>query len=293
MTGVIYKATAGYYYVYADGDHVTCRARGLMRKDGRSPLVGDIAEFEPEGDGTGTITGFAPRKNQLIRPALANLDFMLIVLSVTDPLPNLPVADKLIAVLEHKDIEPVIVLTKTDLAASADSIALADIYRQAGFTVFVVDSMTGTGVDALRDFISGHFCALCGNSGVGKSSLINALAPGSGLTTGETSKKLGRGRHTTRTVEVYGICGGFVADTPGFSTVEVARMSEIDKGMLAACFRDFTPYQGKCRFQDCAHLREAGCAVTAAVEAGEIPRSRHESYAIIYNEIKDLKHWQR
>lgn len=296
--GVIYKATGGFYYVYCEGTpdspeplDLECRARGLFRKEGRKPLVGDRVEVQPGWGGSGTVEDILPRSNELLRPPLANLDYMVAVLSVTDPAPNLVVVDKYLAVLEHKDIEPLIAITKSDIESPDE---LERVYRGAGFRVFVTDCVTRSGVEELTAQLAGRFSAFSGNSGVGKSSLLNAIDPALGITTGGTSKKLGRGRHTTRHVETYRLPGGgFVADTPGFTSLEIVQMSDITKEDLAGCFREFAPYVERCRFHDCAHICEKGCAVLAAVEAGEIAPSRHGSYRHLYDEIKDVKEWER
>lgn len=295
--GVIYRATAGFYSVYSPAQagaaalHVECRGRGLFRKDGRNPLVGDRVQVRLNEDGSGTVEEILPRKNELLRPPLANLDYMVLVLSVDDPAPNLLVVDKYLAVLEHEGIPPMIVITKSDLAAPE---TLADLYRGVGFPVFVTEQGTGRDIDVLTQALQGKFSAFTGNTGVGKSSLLNALQPTLDLPVGDTSKKLGRGKNTTRHVETHQIPGGgFVADTPGFTALELAAVSAITKDTLADSFRDFRPYATSCRFIDCSHTVEAGCAVLQAVKDGEIAPSRHESYSQIYAEIKDLADWQR
>lgn len=290
-TGRIVKATGGYYYVETDSGVVECRARGIFRKEGTSPCVGDRVEIQLDGEGTGTVDVIMERKNVLIRPPLANLDYMVVVVSMADPAPNFYVTDKFLAVLEHKDIPAVVAITKTDLA---DPEEVASVYRKAGYPVHIVSNGTGEGIEALKDRLAGKLCAFSGNSGVGKSSLLNAIDPRFSLEVGDISKKLGRGRHTTRHVELFQLDNdAMIADTPGFSSVEVLRMSEIGKESLPWCFVEFEPYLGKCRFVDCSHTCEAGCAVLDALEAGEIGRSRHNSYVQLYHEVKDLKDWER
>lgn len=293
LTGVIYKATGGFYYVYVGetGAEVECRGRGILRKDGQKPLVGDRIRLSLNEDGSGNVDEILPRKNSLVRPPLSNLDYMVAVLSVTDPAPNLLVVDKFLAVLEHKEIEPIIAITKSDLT---DPGPLVSIYSGAGFSVFVTDLATGAGIGELTDQLAGKFSAFSGNSGVGKSTLLNAIHPDLGLSVGDTSKKLGRGRHTTRHVETHRLPGGgFVADTPGFTSLELTQMSEITAAELADCFREFAPYLGQCKFLDCTHTCEKGCAVLEAVEKGEIPPSRHGSYRQLHGELREVKEWER
>lgn len=184
-----------------------------------------------------------------------------------------------------------IVLTKADLAENGQQ--YADIYKKAGYPVVLCNARSGAGADELPALISGKLCAFTGNSGVGKSTLLNRLCPDLALETGETSKKLGRGRHTTRHCELYPVAGGWVADTPGFSALELERDAEIDKDELPGCFPDFRPYLGDCRFNSCTHVADKGCAVCAAVERGEISESRHNSYVEFYNQVKDIKKWER
>lgn len=290
MEGRIIRALAGFYTVQCEEGPVECRARGLLRREGRSPCVGDIARIEPAGDGTGRLLGVLPRKNELFRPPLANLDQLVLVASVADPAPNLLVLDKMIAIAEFKEMEPVLLITKADLSQPAE---LESIYRRAGLQVAVVSSRTGEGLDAVRALLSGKLSAFTGNSGVGKSSLLNRLDPRLGLATAAISEKLGRGRHTTRHVELYELpTGGWVADTPGFSEVELLRFATVYKGQLPLCFREFTPYEGRCRYSDCAHIQEPGCAVRAAVESGAVAPSRYESYRHLYEEVSQLKEWE-
>lgn len=291
ITGRIFRATGGFYSVATPLGDLECRARGLFRKEGRSPLVGDLADVLPAEDGTGTVVGIHDRKNELVRPPLANLDCMVVVLSVSDPRPNLYVVDKYLAVLEYSEIDAVIVITKTDLR---DPDTLASLYRAAGYTVYTVSSETGEGLAALKEELAGKFCAFSGNSGVGKSSLLSALDPRFSPEVGDVSKKLGRGRHTTRHVEIYPLDNGaYLADTPGFSSVETVQMSAVDKESLPHCFRDFAPLMGQCRFTDCSHTREKGCAVLEALEQGEIAPSRHNSYMMMYEEVKGVREWEK
>lgn len=274
----------------ADGTLYTCKARGKFRKERISPYAGDRVRITVEEDGTGAVEEILPRKNFLVRPPLANLDRLFVVSSVREPFPDSLVIDKTIAAAEIANIEPVLILTKTDLQ---DGSELKAVYDSAGISCLVVSSATGEGVEAVRELLKGKISAFTGNSGVGKSSLLNAMFPEFGLKTGEISQKLGRGRHTTREVELYQIGpDSYVADTPGFSTFDIERYQLTDKEQLVFGFREFAPYLGKCQFTSCSHTCEKGCAVLQAVEEGKIAKSRHESYMAMYEEIKDVRAWK-
>lgn len=266
-----------------------CRARGLFRKEGTSPLVGDWVEIEDTGGEKGYVVEILNRKNSLIRPPLANLDQLFLVVSVADPQPNLLVLDKLIAIAERKSIEPLLVITKTDLGAGE---ALLKRYEKAGFRVFRVGLDRDDDLKPLLQAMEGKISAFCGNSGVGKSSLLNRIDERLDLSTGQISQKLGRGRHTTRHVQLYPVSGGYIADTPGFSSMDLERYEVILKDQLQYCFREFEPYLDRCRFTGCSHTKEKGCAVLAALERGEIAPSRHESYFILYESAKNIKEWE-
>ena len=291
LDGLILQGVGGFYQVEAADAVYICRARGLFRKDKRVPVAGDRVGIAVDGDGTGVIEVLRERRNMLVRPPVANLDLLAVVASVTDPSPNTLVMDKMIALAEINGIEPVIVITKTDLKAPD---ALEEIYRRAGFAVFVVSAQAPESIEPLRKVLSGKLSAFTGNSGVGKSSLLNRLDPRLSRETGETSKKLGRGRHTTRTTVLYRQPGGgYIADTPGFSSIEFERTQMIRKEALSGCFREFDAYFGKCRYGSCTHMGEDGCAVGQAVREGRIPPSRLESYQAIYREVKDWKEWEK
>lgn len=281
--GRVLGVLGGFYTVRTDEGTVECRGRGSLRKQGVSPLAGDLVRVTVQEDGTGAIEELLARKNALRRPPVANVDCLVLVSSVTDPAPNLPVLDAMIALAEEQEIEPIIVFNKSDLE---DAAALHALYEQAGFRTFTVSAETGDGVETLKTALSGKICVFSGNSGVGKSSLLNRLDPRLGLSTGETSRKLGRGRHTTRATVLYEReDGGFFADTPGFSSLELPRLTDIDPDNLPFCFREFLPYLGKCKFASCHHVSEKGCAVCEAVAAGEIASSRHQSYCAMRKEI--------
>ena len=289
LEGRIVKATGGFYYVETAEGRLECRARGLFRKEGITPYVGDRVQAEPTQPGKGYVVEILPRKNSLIRPPLANIDRLVLVVSTTQPEPNPLVLDTMLAIACRREIPPLIVFTKKDLAERED---LEAVYRQAGFPVLAVSSRTGEGLEAVRAQLEGGLIALSGNSGAGKSSLLNALFPGLALPTAAISDKLGRGRHTTRHVELYPLPGGgYVADTPGFSAVELEQYERMTKDQLQYCFPEFEPYLLRCRFTGCSHTKELGCAVLEAVEKGEISPSRHQSYRILYDQLKEIKEW--
>lgn len=289
IRGRIIKAIGGFYYVEAAGTVYECRARGVFRKKNMSPLVGDLVTAVVLEDGTGTVSEITPRKNQLVRPPIANLDQLILVVSICDPAPSTLVIDKMIAAAEEQGIEPILVVSKTDLQ---DAGWLRAIYEKAGIPFYAVSSVTGEGVEAVRPLLQGKITAFTGNTGAGKSSLLNCIDPAFDLATGEISQKLGRGRHTTRHVELLPVEGGYVADTPGFSFIQIERYNMVKKEDLQFCFREFSPYLQSCQFVSCSHVKEKGCAVLEAVEKGQISPSRHESYVAMYNEVKDIKEWQ-
>ena len=288
--GRIGKALSGFYYVEReDGSLLTCRARGKFRKEGITPLVGDWVEVRETEPGCGMVWEIEPRRNAFLRPAVANIDQMVVIASAAIPVTDPFLIDRVTAIAALKDCGVVVCINKCDLEAGDD---LAAIYRQAGFPVVQVSAETGQGIAELRSMLVGKLSAFTGNSGVGKSSILNAVEPGFSLQVAEVSEKLGRGRHTTRHVELYRLsCGGFVIDTPGFSSCEEAELGLALKERLPETFVEFRPYLGKCRFMGCSHTREKGCAVLAAVKEGAIPHSRHESYKRLYLELKDLRTW--
>lgn len=289
--GMIRKGIDGFYYVESAGKIQECRARGIFRKMGITPMAGDHVLFTAKEGKDGTVDRILPRRNFLLRPPVANIDQLAIVVSVRDPSPNLLILDKTIAASEDRGIEPFLVFSKVDLQ-SADP--LCEIYAKTGYRYFCISSVSGEGVEAVKSLLRGKVTAFTGNSGAGKSSLINSMFGRFHLKTGEISRKLGRGRHTTRQVELLKLeNGGYVADTPGFSSIDLEKCDRIQKENLPFCFREFVPFLGKCKFTSCSHTCEKGCAVLRAVEAGEISRSRHESYVEIYRELKDRKEWEK
>lgn len=289
--GIITKALSGFYYV-DDGERITaCRGRGRLRRQKVTPLVGDRVRFTPTEEGSGALEEVLPRKNQFYRPAVANIDQLVIIASEAIPVTDPFLIDRVAAIAEGRNCEPVICVNKCDLAPGEE---LARIYRTAGFPTVQVSAETGEGIRELETLIAGKVCAFTGNSGVGKSSILNALEPRFSLATGEVSQKLGRGRHTTRHVELFRLsCGAMAADTPGFSSFDIDQEETARKEELAPCFREFRPYFGQCRFPDCAHVKEKGCAVLAAVKAGEIPLSRHRSYVRLYQQAAAIPDWER
>lgn len=291
--GRIVRSLGGFYTLRdGEGRELECRARGVFRKQNIKPCVGDWALAEVTEEGSGYVLELRPRKNALVRPPLANLDQLIMVVSIVDPAPNTLVLDKLLAIAEMQKIEPVVAVTKADLSpqAAAD---FAQLYSQAGFPTALCSSVSGQGLEELRSLLTGKLSAFCGNSGAGKSSLLNALDSRLGLGTGDISQKLGRGRHTTRHVEIYDLGNGAqVADTPGFSAVDLEKFQRILKDELALCFRDFAPWRDQCRFSSCSHTKEKGCAVLEAVAQGKIAPSRHQSYVTLYEEAKQIKEWE-
>lgn len=289
LNGTIIKGIGGFYYVEAADEIYECKARGVFRKEKLSPLVGDKVTISINENAENTIDEIMPRKNALTRPPVVNIDNLIIVVSTVEPKPSTLVIDKLIAVAEHKNIEPIIVITKSDIASAQE---IFDIYTLAGFKTIIVSNETKDGVDEVKAVLKDKISALTGNSGVGKTSLLNNLDETLALKTAQISKKLGRGRHTTRQAELYRVCDGFVVDTPGFSSFEIDKSDIIMKDELAYCFRDFSDYIEKCKFYpSCTHTADKGCAVVEAVNEGKISKSRHNSYVQLYNEVKDIKEW--
>ncbi len=291
LEGLLRKGVGGFYYVETAYGTYTCKARGKFRKERITPYAGDRVLLSEQEDGTGWIDEILPRKNFLVRPPVANIDRLFIIVSTQTPYPDPLMIDKTIAAAELKSIEPVVVFTKSDLELAEE---LEQVYRQAGILTLCVSSVTGEGVEEVRKLLFGCVSAFTGNSGAGKSTLLNALFPEFSLKTGEVSEKLGRGRHTTREVELYEIGeGSYVADTPGFSTFDIQRYEMADKDQLVYGFREFLPFLDQCLFSSCSHTCEKGCAVLRAVEEGKISSSRMESYRVMYEEIKDVKQWQK
>lgn len=290
LNGTIIKGIGGFYYVEAADKIYECKARGAFRKAGITPLVGDSVEILCDSNDKNSIESIGERRNFFNRPPISNVDNLVIVASTCDPRPNTLIIDRLTAVAFYKDVQPIIVFTKDDLNAADE---FTEIYSSTGIPCFAVSNKTGEGVDAVKELIDGSISVFTGNSGVGKSSLINCICPDFSLETGEISQKLGRGRHTTRHVELFRIGNGYIADTPGFSSLDFETNDIIMKDELAWCFPEFREYIDDCRFtSSCAHINDKGCKVLEALKDGKISKSRHDSYAALYSEVKDLKEWQ-
>ena len=292
MEGIILKALSGFYYVDGgDGALTACRGRGKFRHQKLTPLVGDRVRFTPLGEGAGILDEILPRKNQFQRPAVANIDQLVVIASGAVPVTDPFLIDRVVSIAEGRDCEPVICINKCDLDAAEE---LYQTYRKAGFLTLRVSAETGEGIPELAAAIAGKVSAFTGNSGVGKSSILNALEPEFRLQVGEVSDKLGRGRHTTRHVELFRLSSGaIVADTPGFSSFDTEGMELRRPEELQHTFREFAPYLDQCRFTGCAHVKEKGCAVLAAVKAGAIAPSRHASYVRLYEQAKEVPEWER
>ena len=290
MEGRILKALSGFYYVeLAGGEIVECKARGKLRLDAQSPLVGDRVTLSVS-NGKGTLESILPRKNSFVRPAVANIDLLVIFASGAIPVTEPFLIDRICAVAALQDVPVVICVNKCDLDPGK---TLLDIYRAAGYRTISTSAETGEGMDKLSDLLAGKLAVFTGNSGVGKSSVLNRLDGTLALKVGDVSQKLGRGRHTTRHVELYHLHNGsLVADTPGFSAFDTEQAEQLRPESLADAFPDFAPYLHRCRFPDCAHRKEPDCALRAAVDAGDVQRSRYESYLRLYEKALEFKPWQ-
>ena len=288
-TGRIIRSLSGFYEVQTQDGMVTCRARGSLRRTGETPLTGDMVEISVE-KGKGMVEKILPRRNQFVRPAVANVDALVVFAANVNPVTEPFLIDRVAAIAGDQEVEVILCVNKCDLDPAVD---LVRIYRHAGFRVICASAETGAGVEELRNLIRGKLVAFTGNSGVGKSSILNRLCPELNLPVGEVSEKLGRGRHTTRHVELYHLGEEtYVADTPGFSSFDTDQMDVMLKENLQYAFPDFGPYIGSCQFHDCSHRKEPGCAVTAALAAGEIEASRYDSYLKLYEKASQIKLWE-
>lgn len=287
--GRILRSISGFYDVQTPEEIVTCRARGILRKEGNSPLTGDLVEITVER-GKGMVEKILPRKNSFIRPAVANVDALVVFAANVNPVTEPFLIDRVAAIAGDQDVPVYLCVNKCDLDPGEN---LVRIYENAGFPVIRTSAETGEGVQQLRQLLQGKLTAFTGNSGVGKSSILNRLCPELNLATGEVSQKLGRGRHTTRHVELYPLGNNtYVADTPGFSSFDTDQMDVILKENLQYAFPDFGPYIGKCRFDDCTHRKEPGCAVRRAWEEGKIEPTRYDSYLKLYEKNSQIKLWE-
>lgn len=290
IEGVIIKALSGFYYVQTSEGVVACKARGKFRLDGTSPLVGDRVRLLRDKDGSGRIDHVLERKNFFIRPAVANIDTLVFIAANANPVTDPFLIDRVAVIAHEAGCELVICVNKVDLDMGDE---LFDIFTAAGYRVIRTSAETGEGAPELLDALRGKICAFTGNSGVGKSSILNVLLPGAAIPTDAVSEHLGRGKHTTRHVELYPLGDGtFIADTPGFASFEIQMMQSITKEQLQYDFPEFSPYIGQCRFADCAHLKEPDCAVRRALEEGKIGASRYASYVRLYELTAKQKPWE-
>ena len=289
QTGRIVRSLSGFYDVQIPGKVISCRGRGSLRKEGVTPLTGDMVEITMER-GKGMVEKVLPRKNRFIRPAVANVDALVVFAANVNPVTEPFLIDRVAAIAGDQNVPVIVCTNKCDLDPAVD---LNRIYRNAGFSVIQASAQTGEGVEELRKLLQGKLTAFTGNTGVGKSSMLNRLCPQLELPTGEVSEKLGRGRHTTRHVELYPLNEEtFVADTPGFSSFDTDQMDVLLKENLQYAFSDFAPYLGQCQFHDCSHRAEPACRIRQAVEAGELEKTRYESYLRLYEKACQIKPWE-
>ena len=283
------RSLSGFYDVQTENGRITCRGRGSLRRGPDIPLTGDMVEITVE-QGKGMIEKILPRRNRFVRPAVANMDALVVFASNVNPVTEPFLIDRVAAIAGDQGVAVHICINKCDLDPAAD---LTKIYRNAGFPVIQASAVTGEGVEELRQLITGKFTAFTGNTGVGKSSMLNALMPQLQLATGEVSEKLGRGRHTTRHVELYDLGNDtYVADTPGFASFNTEQMDVILKENLQYAFPDFAQHLGNCQFHDCSHRSEPGCAVRQAVESGALEKTRYDSYLRLYEKSSQIKLWE-
>ena len=287
--GVVIKGIGGNYDVACEGQILRCRASAKIKHQKNLLAAGEYVELRITVDG-GYITERLPRRNGLIRPAIANIDQLVILCSQAPPVTDPYLIDKVTVVALYQGIQPVILLNKSDLH---DSVDLYHAYQKAGFPVLRASAVTGEGVEEVKAMLAGKISAFTGNSAIGKSSILNRIDSRFGLQVGDMSEKIARGRHTTRHVELFQLDnGGFVADTPGFSTFDAVRMEKLTKENLQQYFPEIDRFFAQCRFSDCKHIKEPGCVVREAVEQGEIAKSRYESYCMLYEEVAAQKLWK-
>ena len=287
--GVVIKGIGGNYDVACEGEILRCRASAKIKHQKNLLAAGEYVELRLTDDG-GYITERLPRRNGLIRPAIANIDQLVILCSQAPPVTDPYLIDKVTVVALYQGIQPIILLNKSDLHESGD---LYEAYQKAGFPVVRASAVTGEGIEEITDLLAGKISAFTGNSAIGKSSILNRIDSRFGLQVGDMSEKIARGRHTTRHVELFRLDnGGFVADTPGFSTFDAVRMEKLTKENLQQYFPEIDRFFAQCRFTDCKHIKEPGCVVREAVERGEIARSRYQSYCMLYEEVAAQKLWK-
>ena len=290
MQGKIVKGIAGFYYVHVVESGVyECKAKGIFRKEKVKPLVGDNVEIEvlDEEEKTGNIIRIFPRSSELIRPAVANIDQALVVFAVVSPMPHYNLLDRFLVMMERKGIPAVLCFNKTDIADQTQIDEIEAIYRQCGYPLLFVSALDGKNIDCVREVLKGKTTAIAGPSGVGKSSLINELTPEANMETGSISRKIERGKHTTRHSELFPIDGdSYIMDTPGFSSLYV---NDFDKEELRLYFPEFIRYEGTCRFHGCGHVHEPGCMVRDAVEEGRVHPVRYRNYTEMYEELKNRR----
>ena len=288
-TGRIVKALSGFYYI-PEGETLTeCRARGKLRMEENSPLVGDFAVYSVQ-NGKGVIEELLPRKNSFLRPAVANIDLLVIFASGAIPVTDPFLIDRVTAVAAAKGVPVLLCINKADLD---EGTALSSIYLNAGVEMLATSALTGEGIARLREKLRGKLAAFTGNSGVGKSSVLNCLSPGLSVPTAEVSQKLGRGKHTTRHVELFSLGEDtYAVDTPGFSSFDTEQTERIRKEELQYAFAEFAPCLGGCQFRDCTHRKEPGCAVREALRLGRIEKTRYESYLRLYETAAELPPWE-
>lgn len=288
MKGKIIKGISGFYYVHVAGSGVyECRAKGIFRNRKVKPLVGDEVEIDVlnEKEKEGSLVAIAERKNELIRPAVANIDQALLVFSVRDPVPNFHLLDRLLVTMRHQAIPVILCFNKADLSDGKEKGEIAELYKGCGSPVLFTSAARGEGTKELASLLEGKTSAASGPSGVGKSSLINAMQQEVCMETGEVSKKIGRGRHTTRHAQLIGIGeGGYIMDTPGFGSLDVLGISSAG---LSRCYEEFLPFEQECRFRGCSHISEPDCGVRRALEEGRIHPGRYGTYAALYRELKE------
>lgn len=290
MQGKIIKGIAGFYYIYAENDEVyECKAKGIFRKDNRKPLVGDNVEIEvlDEQEKEGSVTAILPRKNSLIRPAVANVDQAFVIFAMENPKPNFMLLDRFLIMMEKENVPAVICFNKKDLATEEELEFLYETYKSCGYQVILSSTFNGEGLEEIREILKGKTTVVAGPSGVGKSSITNALQENVQMETGEISKKLKRGKHTTRHSQMIPVGKDtYLMDTPGFSSLY---LTDIEEQELKDYFPEFREYEDQCRFQGCRHIHEPGCAVKEALNNHKISSLRYEDYLGLHEEIKEKR----